>query len=590
MANRNSLIRRRALFVLGSLGLAATLLVGRLVYLQVFQAGKLSAMAEAQRTKTVDLSAVRGEIVDANGKELAVSVEAWSIYAMPREVKDFDPKETAAKLAPALEMTPAELEKALQGSHFRWLKRKVTPAMRDAMRKLAVPGIGSVRETRRVYPKGPLAATLLGFVGIDNQGLAGIEHAFDKVLKGPEQKLRVQVDAYGREILREGSHDPVDTLLADGNKVILTIDENIQHIAERELAKSMVSSGAKRGAVMMMEVATGNLVAFAINPTFDPNQFGKYGWGELKNWAVTDVYEPGSTFKIFTVAAALELKRITPGQTFFCPPYIKVDGRVVSDHDFPKARDLTPFGILEESSNVGTTKISFTMTTKEHREQLEKMGFGRLSGSGITGEQPGVLHKLPWRPLSQATISYGQGISVTPLQILAAAGAVGNKGIRMTPRLIDKIVTAKGELIESFPPKPQGQVMRPETAAMIMKMLEQVVTEGTGKSAGVPGYRIAGKTGTAEKVRDDGRGYSREVIASFLGYFPADKPRFVMQTLLDSPSKVHWASLTASPLFSAVAGDTLRYLAITPTEPSPKPSHKPIPKPSPKSKVAHETL
>lgn len=576
MSSRNSLIRRRALIVLGGLGLGAVLLVGRLVYLQVFQAGKLSAMAEAQRTKTVDLSAVRGEIVDANGKELAVSVEAWSIYAMPREVKDFNPKETAAKLAPVLEMTTAELEKALKGSHFRWLKRKTTPAVKDALRKLAVPGIGVVRETRRVYPKGHLAAPLIGFVGIDNQGLAGIEHAFDKVLKGPNQKLRVQVDAYGREILREGGHDPVDTLLADGNRVVLTIDENLQHVAERELSKSVVSSGAKRGAVMLMEVNTGNLVAFAINPTYDPNQFGKYDWSELKNWTVTDVYEPGSTFKIFTVAAALELNRIKPDQKFFCPPYIKVDGRIVSDHDFPKARDLTPFGILEESSNVGTTKIAFTMKPHEHRRLIEKMGFGRLSGSGITGEQNGVLHKLPWRPLTQATISFGQGISVTPLQILAAAGAIGNQGVRMAPRLIDKVVTAKGELIQSFPPKPQGQVMRPETADMVMKMLERVVTDGTGRSAGVPGYRIAGKTGTAEKVRDDGRGYSRDVIASFLGYFPADKPRFVMLTLLDSPSKVHWASLTASPLFGAVAAETLRHMAITPTEPLVKPSVKPM--------------
>jgi cell division protein FtsI (penicillin-binding protein 3) len=581
-ANRNSVIRRRALVVLGGLAMGASLLVARLVYLQVFQAGHLSALAEAQRTKTVDLSAVRGEIVDANGKELAVSVDAYSVYAMPREAKDFDPKATADKLAPVLGMKPADLEKQLQGQHFRWLKRKEPKVVRDQIRALKLAGVGLVRESRRVYPKGQLAATLIGFVGVDNQGLAGIEHAFDKVLRGPSQKMQVQVDAYGREILREGANDPVATMLSDGNRVVLTIDENLQHIAERELARSVKEADALRGAVMMMETATGNLKAFAINPTYDPNQFGKYDWNQLKNWAVTDVYEPGSTMKIFTVAGALERNRITTNQTFYCPPYIKVDGRIVSDHDFPKGRDLTPFGILEESSNVGTTKIAFTMSTKEHRELIEKMGFGRLTGAGITGEAAGVLHKLPWRAITQATISYGQGISVTPLQILSAASAIGNGGIRMTPRLIDKVVTAKGEVLQEFPPKSQGQVLKPETAKEVMKMLETVVETGTGVEAQVPGYRLAGKTGTAQKIRDDGRGYSSDVIASFLGFFPSDKPRYVMLTLLDRPRKTHWASLTAAPLFGRVAGETLRHMAVTPTEP--------LTKPKPKPKTTHETL
>jgi cell division protein FtsI/penicillin-binding protein 2 len=576
MATRNSVIRRRALIVLGGLAMGATLLAGRLVYLQVFQAGHLSAMAEAQRTKTVDLSAVRGEIVDANGKELAVSVDAFSVYAMPKEAKAFDPKETAAKLAPVLGMKPAALEKDLKGTHFRWLKRKEPKAVRDQVRELGLPGIGLVRESRRVYPKGQLAATLIGFVGVDNQGLAGIEHAFDKVLKGPNHKLQVQVDAYGREILREGGHDPVDTLLSDGNRVVLTIDENLQHIAERELMRSVEESGALRGAVMMMEPATGNLVAFAIAPTYDPNQFGKYDWNELKNWAVTDVYEPGSTMKIFTIAMASELGRIQPQQKFACPPMIKVDGRIVSDHDAPKwHRELTPFQIMEESSNVGTTKIAFTMKAGEHRQYMEKLGFGKLTGSGITGESRGILPKLPWRNITHATVSYGQGVSVTPLQILSAASAIGNHGVRMMPRLIDKVVTAKGEVVEQFPPKSHGQVLKPETAKLVMQMLETVVDTGTGTEAGVPGYRIAGKTGTAQKIRDDGRGYSNDVIASFLGFVPSDKPRFVMLTLLDSPRKVHWASLTAAPLFGRVAAETLRHLAVTPTEPLTKPKAKP---------------
>lgn len=576
MSTPLSVIRRRALWVLGGLALGTVLLTGRLVYLQVFQASKLSAMAQAQRTRTVDLSAVRGEIVDRNGKELAVSVEAYSIYAMPREAKDFDVKKTAEALAPILGIELKDLEARLEGRSFRWLKRQQSEEVRQKVRALKLPGVGIVKETKRLYPKGQLAATLIGFVGVDNQGLAGIEHAFDKVLRGPSEKLQMQVDAYGREILREGDSISIERVIADGKRVVLTIDENLQHIAERELAKSIESSGAKRGAVMVMEPQTGNLVAFATLPTYDPNRFFKYDWNAIKNWAVTDVFEPGSTMKVFTVAAALELRKITTSQIFECPPMIKVDGRIVSDHDAPKwDRKLNAFEIMEESSNVGTTKIAFTMSTAEHRAFMTKMGFGATTKSGITGESAGVLPQLPWRPLTQATVSYGQGVSVTPLQILSAASALGNGGVRMKPRLIDKVVTAKGEVVEAFPPEPLGRVLEPETVKTMMEMMEAVVENGTGKSAGVPGYRLGGKTGTAEKVREDGRGYSHDVIASFLGYVPVNQPRFVVLTLLDAPSKVHWASMTAAPLFSRVSSEMLRHLAIQPTElpasPSPAP-------------------
>jgi cell division protein FtsI (penicillin-binding protein 3) len=589
MSTRPALIRQRALYVLAGLGMATLLLSARLVYLQVFQANKLAAMAEAQRTKTVDLSAVRGEIVDRNQKELAVSVDSFSIYATPKdarvvdinkkEVKSFDIKATAAALAPVLGLGAPALEQMLQGNHFRWLARQQPEAVRDKIRALKLPGVGLVRESKRIYPKGQLAATLIGFVGVDNQGLAGIENAFDKVLKGPPTKLQVQVDAYGREILREGPQAPMDTTLGDGNRVVLTIDENLQHIAERELAKTMADCDAKRGTVLMMEPKTGNLVAFATLPTYDPNHYNKFSWSEIKNWAVTDVYEPGSTMKMFTIAGAVEHKRIGLEQKFQCPPYIKVDGRTISDHEAPTwNRELTPFDIMEVSSNVGTTKIAFSMKPAEHREFLTKMGFGERTGSGITGESRGILPALPWRPLTQSTISFGQGVSVTPLQILSAASALGNGGIRMEPRLIDRVLDPKGNVVQAFPPKPLGRVMKPETVQAMMKMLEKVVATGTGVEAQVPGYRIAGKTGTAQKVADNGRGYSADVEASFLGFFPSNDPRFVMLTLLDSPRKVHWAAATAAPLFGHVAAETLRQLGIRPTEPIQPNKPKPVPK------------
>ncbi|MDB5096916.1 MAG: ftsI [Cyanobacteria bacterium RYN_339] len=589
MSTRPALIRQRALYVLAGLAMGTALLSARLVYLQVFQANKLAAMAEAQRTKTIDLSAVRGEIVDRNHKELAVSVDSYSIYANPKdakvldasrkEVKSFDRKATAAALAPILGMGAPALEQKLQGNEFRWLVRQQPEAVRDKVRALKIPGLGLVREAKRIYPKGTLAATLIGFVGVDNQGLAGIENAFDKVLKGPPIKLQVQVDAYGREIMREGPQAPMDTTLGDGNQVVLTIDENLQHIAERELAKTLESSGAKRGTVLMMEPKTGNLVAFATLPTYDPNNFRNFSWEAIKNWAVTDVYEPGSTMKMFTLAGAVDNKRIGLEQKFKCPPYIKVEGRLITDHEAPTwNRELTPFDIMEVSSNVGTTQIAFTMKGAEHREFLTRMGFGSRTGSGITGESKGILPALPWRPLTQATISFGQGVSVTALQILSAASALGNDGVRMEPRLIDSVLDSKGKVLQSFPPRSAGRVMKPETVKAMMKMLEKVVSTGTGVEAQVPGYRIAGKTGTAQKIADNGRGYSSDVEASFLGFFPSNDPRFVMLTLLDSPRKVHWAAATAAPLFGHVAAETLRQLGVRPTEPINANKPRPVPK------------
>lgn len=585
MSTRPSTIRQRAIWVLAGLAIGSGLLAGRLVYLQVFQAAKLSALAQAQRTKFVDLSAVRGEIVDRHGKALAASVEAYSVYAMPREAKKFDRKATAAKLAPVLGMKEDELKRRLEGQNFRWLLRLGDDKVRKQVRELKLPGIGIVRESKRVYPKKQLAATLIGFVGVDNQGLAGIEHAFDKVLRGPETKVRVEVDAYGREILREGSNSALDAYLTRGSQVVLTIDENLQHVAERELGKAIVESGAKRGCVMIMDPKTGDLLAFATLPTYDPNRFGDYEWDDIKNWGVTDVYEPGSTMKVFSIAGALDHGRINANTTFACPAYIKVDGRVVSDHDAPQwIRQLKPIEVMEVSSNVGTTQIAFRLKAAEHRAWLTKLGFGQTTGSGITGESKGVVPALPWRRITQATVSYGQGVSVTPLQILSAASTVGNGGVRMVPRLIDRVVSNKGEVLETFPSRPAGTVMKPETARQVMAMLEQVVKTGTGVEAQVPGYRTAGKTGTAQKIRDDGRGYSADVIASFLGFAPVEKPRFAILTLLDAPRKVHWASLTAAPLFSRVAAEALRQAGVQPTEPlgSPKPTSAAAAAPGPK--------
>ncbi|MBO9542753.1 penicillin-binding protein 2 [bacterium] len=572
--SRAQVVRARSRWVYGGLAFFALFLVGRMLFLQVFQASYLTDLARKQRTREISLASVRGEIVDRNNRELAVSVEASSIYAQPVDFED-PPERIAARLAPVLKMSETDLRASLKGTHWRWIARQQDQATGKAVKALKISGVGVIRESKRLYPKDTLAATLLGFVGIDNQGLAGIEHGFDKVLRGSDQKLHVQVDARGREILRANAGSPLLTLQADGARVVLTIDETIQHIAQRELSKSMEKHQAKRGAVLIMDPSTGNLLAFAVMPTYNPNHYKGTKWELIKNWAVNDVYEPGSTIKIFTVASALEGGRITPETVFPCGPNIKVAGHTISDHDAPPGiRQLTPEGILEVSSNVGSLLIAQRMSGEFHRDMLEKFGFGANTGSGIKGESKGLLPKLPWPVGRQSSISYGYGLSVTPLQILTAAGAIANEGRLHQPRLIDKVVSPDGSLIEAFPVASPSQVISPKVAKEVLTMLHTVVESGTGKSARIPGYNVAGKTGTANKSRESGIGYTNDVISSFLGFVPAEKPQLVVLALIDSPQKGHYAAQTAAPLFQAVSSETLRYLGVQPYVPNPSDSEK----------------
>jgi cell division protein FtsI (penicillin-binding protein 3) len=562
---RPQIIRFRSGWVYTALCLGAAILAGRLVVLQVWDAPKLAAQAREQRTRAIDLGTVRGEIVDREGQELAVSVNSWSVYAQPSEFEE-SPEAIAAKLSPILGIPANELANKLQGRHWRWISRQLDDkTLAPTIRQLKISGIGVLREKKRVYPKDTLAANLLGFVGIDNQGLAGIEHDFEDVLKGDSEKLYIQVDARGRELLRENTGSPLESVLTDGAKVVLTLDERIQHIAERELALSVSKLKAKRGAVLVMDPTNGDLLAFATNPTYDPNRYRDADWQTIKNWAAKDTYEPGSTMKMFTVAGALELNRLRPTETLACGPTMKIGKHTISDHDAPPGiRHLSPAQILEVSSNVGSIQIAQRMTPEEHRDVLMRFGFGRDTDSGIKGEGRGRLPKLPWKEITQASLSYGYSLSVTPLQILTAATALANDGAYHAPRIIQRILSPKGEVIQEFPPAPPRQAVSPETARKMLHMMQRVVDEGTGVSAGIPGYNVAGKTGTANKAKETGGGYSRDVMTSFIGFVPAEKPRIVVLTLLDSPQSAHYASQTASPLFKAVAADTLRVLGVAP--------------------------
>ncbi|MNK61134.1 Penicillin-binding protein 2 [compost metagenome] len=573
---RAQTIRSRSGWIYAALCLGATILAGRLAVLQVWDAPKLAAQARDQRTRAIDLGTVRGEIVDREGQELAVSVNSFSVYAQPSEFQE-PPGEIAVKLAPVLGLPVPELQRKLSGSHWRWISRQFDEAsIAENVRKLKISGIGVLREKKRVYPKDSLAANLIGFVGIDNQGLAGIEHDFEDVLRGDSEKLYIQVDARGRELLRENAGSPLESVLTDGAKVVLTMDERIQHIAERELALSIEKLKAKRGAVLVMDPSNGDLLAFATHPTYDPNRYKDADWQTIKNWAAKDTYEPGSTMKMFTIAAALELNRIRPHERFACASTMTIGKHTISDHGAPPGvRQLTPAEILEVSSNVGSILIAQRMTDEEHRDSLLRFGFARDTDSGIKGEGRGRVPKLPWKQITQASLSYGYSLSVTPLQILTAAAALANDGAYHAPRLIQRIVSPKGEIIQEFPPAPPRQAVSPETARKMLTMMQDVVDQGTGASARIPGYNVAGKTGTANKAKESGGGYSSDVMSSFIGFVPAEKPRIVVLALLDSPQSAHYASQTASPLFKAVAADTLRVLGVVPNTEGEALSEKP---------------
>lgn len=564
---RHQIIRARSSWIYGALAVGALALIGRLAYLQVVQAPHLTSLAREQRTREIDLASVRGEIVDRNGKELAVSVDAASIYAQPVDFEQ-EPAAIALRLAPVLKMDAAELEKELQGRHWRWIARQQEQEVGAAVKALKISGIGTIRESKRLYPKGALAAPLLGFVGVDNQGLAGIERYFDGILRRGSQKLLVQVDARGREILRENSGSPLRTLLTDGSRVVLTLDETVQHIAERELARSIEQHQAKRGAVLVMNATNGDVLAYATLPSYDPNHYREADWARIKNWVAQDVYEPGSTIKTFTVAAALQAGVITPETRFACGPTIKIGKHTISDHDAPASiRHLTPTQILEDSSNVGSLQMGLRMSEAFHRRMLTQFGFGAVTQSGIGGESKGLLPSLPWPTMRQGSISFGYGLSVTPLQIVTAATAIADGGRLHAPRLIDRVVSPDGKVLKEFPVATASQVISPAVARQVLGMLRQVVDSGTGTSARVPGYNVAGKTGTANKSREAGGGYTSDVIASFLGFAPAERPQLVVLALLDSPQKSHFASQTAAPLFQAVVRQTLPYLGVMPYVP-----------------------
>jgi cell division protein FtsI (penicillin-binding protein 3) len=554
--------------------LVFVLTVGRAFYLQVLQNDHLVKLAEKQHQRIVALTPGRGAIYDQHNAPLAVSIEMDSCYAETRNLESLP--DAAAKLAPLLGFRVDELQQKLKASrNFVWLSRRMSPELAKKVRDLDLDGIGFVKESKRFYPNSEVAAHVVGFTGTDPGGLEGVEKKYDSTILGNTGFLVTERDALGRDIdQKKGSEGKSGT---KGNNVVLTLDKNVQYIAEKELAQAVQKNGAKGGIAIVMEPDTGRVLAMANYPTFNPNSYFKYGPGTLRNRAISDSFEPGSTFKILLVATALEDHVIRTGDSFNCENgSYSFSGRTI--HDTHHYGNLTVPQILKFSSNIGAAKIGSRLGSERLYAGLTGFGIGEKSDIDLPGEASGMLRpQAKWYGIDLATIAFGQGVTATALQIASAVSAVANGGNLMKPYLVDRVVDDQGGVLKQFAPQVRRRVISEQTAKAVAGMLEGVVNEGgTGTSAAVDGYRVAGKTGTAQKVDPATRGYSaKKRTASFVGFVPLDKPRLTILVVVDEPTTSPYGGVVAAPAFSAIAQQTLCYLKV-PADRSAKKKAEPI--------------
>ncbi|UFS71638.1 transpeptidase family protein [Geomonas sp. RF6] len=536
------------------------LVTTRLFYLQVLQKDRLVKLAERQHQRIVSLTPGRGGIYDVNSAPLAVSIEMDSCYAETRNMEHIPT--AAAKLAPLIGMTAPELEAKLKGArNFVWLARRITPDLAAHIKALGLEGIGFVKESKRFYPNSEVAAHVVGFTGMDPGGLEGIEKKYDSTILGNTGYLVTERDALGRDVDLKGGESKQGS---KGSSVYLTLDKNIQYIAEKELAQAVEKNRAKGGIAIVMEPDTGKVLAMANYPTFNPNTYFKYPPGALRNRAISDTFEPGSTFKMFLVAAALEHRVISAGERFNCENgSYQYAGRTI--HDTHPYGALSVPEILKYSSNIGAAKIGSRLGAERLYNALIGFGFGDRSDVDLPGEAGGYLRqKDKWYPINLATISFGQGVSATALQIASAVSAIANGGQLMKPYLVDRILDDSGNVVKQCAPQVKRRVVSAQTAKTVAHMLEGVVIEGgTGTNAAVEGYRVAGKTGTAQKVDPVTRGYSAtKRTASFVGFVPLEQPRLTILVVVDEPGTSPYGGVVAAPAFSAIAQQALCYLKV----------------------------
>lgn len=553
-------IRFRLYWVLGLCGLLFVVIIGRAAQLQLWQGPKLAKIAKGEIEKLVPRSYKRGIIYDRNRFELAMTIEMESIFAQPREIKNI--QEVSSHLGPILSLDQRRLSGLLnQPKSFVYLKRRANPTECEAVRSQGVEGVAFNKEAQRFYPYKELASHVLGFIGMDPNGLEGLERQYNSYLKSPylyEPSVR---DALGRSLYLNGMETIQEN---EGLSLVLTLDKNIQYLTEKELKKAVLKTQAKGGMAIVLSPKTGEILAIANYPTFNLNAFKEAPAAYRRNQALTDTFEPGSTFKTFLLAGALDEKKFTINDMIFCENgNYRVGNHII--HDVHRYGWLSFQDVLKVSSNIGATKIGKKLGQKNFYGYIKNFGFGKETGIDMPGEVNGVVWPYTrWGEIESANICFGQGVTVTGIQLATALGAIANKGRLMKPYLVRQILDQKGNPVKEITPHQVRQVLAPETAEVMCQLLARVTEPGgTAPMAAIEGIRVGGKTGTAQKVSQETKRYAPgKYVSTFMGFLPAEDPALVIVVVIDEPKGMHYGGVVAAPVFKGIAEQTLPIIGI----------------------------
>lgn len=561
-------MRFRIFIVLFFFMIAFMVIFARVFQLQVIMAPDLKAMAERQHKKVVRLNPKRGVIYDRNMEVMAVDIEVDSLFAHPTLIAE--KRSAAQRLSPILGMSVRSLQKKLNSkSPFIWVKRQLPISEVKKIKKMNLENFGFRKERKRYYPEPSLAAHVIGFSGVDSRGLEGLELMYDDFLKGEPVFRKRERDAHGSEIIMKGL-DLVTT--TEEKNIVLTIDKTIQYIAEKELKKTVKKFNAKAGEVIVMDSWTGEILAMVNEPSFNPNLFRKLKPANWRNRTVTDLFEPGSTFKVFMMAAALENGNIKPNDIFYGEEgSYKIYSETI--HDYKKFGWLSVPQIMKYSSNIGAVKIAERMGKKDFDKYIRLFGFGSKTGIDLPGESRGLVRDVrDWSKVSLATISFGQGISVTGIQLVTALSSIANGGYLMKPYVVKKLLNDDGSTMKEVVPTIRRRILSADTVKIMKKILKGVTEKGgTGVNASLSGYTVAGKTGTAQKVDLVKGGYGDGYLSSFMGFLPVDSPRLTMFIAIDEPEGLFYGGQVAAPLFREIARQVMPYLGVLPDYQDSKP-------------------
>jgi cell division protein FtsI (penicillin-binding protein 3) len=552
------LANRRIRLLLFAFAFAFAAMFLRAAWLQAVRAQDFDRLAQGQHQATVVDPGARGTIYDRGGVQLAIGRQATTVYANPREIDD--PQAVALAAGKTLRLSSEKLYPLLadRSRGFVYIARKADPKRAKLLEEQQIDGLGFVPEEQRVYPQGRVAAQVLGYAGTDNRGLAGLELALDGTLRGRAGKETVVRDPSGRaiEVLSSKAAEP-------GRDVYLTLDHTLQANAEAVLHATVQKWRAKAASAVVLDPRTGGILAMAVERGYDANRFPDVSRDLQRNRAVTDTYEPGSTFKLVTVSAALSERLVNPQTAFTLPYEIHVADRVIHDAHPRGTERMTVDEIISRSSNVGTITLAQLLGKSRLSEWIRRFGFGRKTGIDYPGETRGIVPKLEnWSGSTIGTMPIGHGVAVTPVQMAAAYAAVANNGVWLEPHLVERVGA------EERPAVPARRILTSGVARQVMAMMRDVVVEGTGTAAALPGYQVAGKTGTAAKPDPDGGYSTSRYVASFVGVVPAMNPRLVVLVTVDEPGSAIWGGVVAAPAFAEIARFGLQYLEIPPDAPS----------------------